>query len=486
MKEKLLNDLITFGKILRPKVHWANPAEIHFEMEKKLLDRSIKLLNIILPRGTAKSIIVGEEYPLYHIFMEELGQPKLVVLVSKTQAHSKNRLQAIKDTISYSTNFRAIFGNWGEYTAKSWRNDEIILKDGSAIITRGMGQPIRGLNYPGGIRPTLIVLDDPEDENNTKTQEAMENNLRWLLQGALPALDRRHGRCIVIGTPLHQRCIVETLAEMEEWTTIKGRFLIEENGHKRSLWEEVMTVSDLEKERDSMDAIGRVSIWYMERQCEVVGDEDQLFKSKYFKYYEGDYVYKDGNNYLKIGEDLKPINVFIGIDPASSVQQTADYSVIMVIGVDKDKNIYVLDYIRKRVTPLALSEKIITYFKRFHPTKVRIESVGYQEMLREYIRKKCEELNMYIPGLEIKENPRSSKSYRLESLEPLFASGKVYMKKSHTEFIDELLLYPRGKHDDTIDAFYYAQKRSFPPFHSERTSVEKVKVKKKKKNWFLV
>ena len=36
-------------------------------------------------------------------------------------------------------------------------------------------------------------------------------------------------------------------------------------------------------------------------------------------------------------------------------------------------------------------------------------------------KEQAEQIGMFIPGLEIK-NPRTSKSYRLESLQPLFAS----------------------------------------------------------------
>jgi len=78
---------------------------------------------------------------------------------------------------------------------------------------------------------------------------------------------------------------------------------------------------------------------------------------------------------------------------------------------------------------------------------------------------------MYIPGLDIKNNPRQGKTERLEGLQPMFARGNVYLRKNHKEtnnmesFQDELLIFPRGKHDDTIDAFFYAVKGAFPPYH---------------------
>ena len=32
--------------------------------------------------------------------------------------------------------------------------------------------------------------------------------------------------------------------------------------------------------------------------------------------------------------------------------------------------------------------------------------------------------------------------------------------------VDELLLYPRGKHDDLLDGFFYANKNSYRPSHA--------------------
>jgi phage terminase large subunit-like protein len=95
-------------------------------------------------------------------------------------------------------------------------------------------------------------------------------------------------------------------------------------------------------------------------------------------------------------------------------------------------------------------------------------------MLREYLRQRCEEEKIFISGLEIKESPRTSKSSRLETMQPYFAQKKMYMLKSMEELRDELLLYPRGKHDDLLDGLFYAMKKCFPPNHK---SIEKEKPK---------
>ena len=41
------------------------------------------------------------------------------------------------------------------------------------------------------------------------------------------------------------------------------------------------------------------------------------------------------------------------------------------------------------------------------------------------------------------------------------------MRKDMQELKDELLLYPRGKHDDLLDGLYYATKKMYTPFHKK-------------------
>ena len=467
IKGKLVSNLVLFGKVCMPNMFSSASPEFHYKIAKRLMNEEIKQINIVAPRGHAKSSIVGGIFPLYHLMFHE-GQ-KLIVLVSRTQDHAIKLLGTIKDCLDFSANFRGLFGYWGQHSARQWSKSEIELKDGSMIICKGTGQQLRGIKK-GNQRPTLIIVDDPEDENNTKTSEAMEVNLRWLLQSALPSLDPQRGRIAVIGTPQHQRCMVETLKEMKGW---ENMHFAPDLDKKISLWEEWHPVEKLQKKKEELESINRVSVFYREYLCQIIGDEDQLFKQQYFQSYDGKLIHgEDGDAFIQFKsinheetDKLIPVNVFMGVDPASSTRKTADYSTIVSVAVDKENNRYILPYFRKRATPMKLANQIIEHFKILKPSKVRIESVGYQEMLREYIRQRCDEENMFIAGLEIKESPRNSKSARLETMEPYFAQNKVYMMDSMEELRDELLLYPRAKNDDLLDGLYYAMKNTYSPVH---------------------
>ena len=480
--------MILFGKVVIPNMFSAESPDFHYDMAKHLMDKELKQINIIAPRGHAKSSIVGGVFPLWHTMFDK--GPKLIVLISRTQDHAIKLLGTVKDVLDYSTNFRQLFGYWGMNSARSWAKSEIELKDGTMIVCKGTGQQLRGIKH-GNQRPTLIILDDPEDENNTKTAEAMESNLRWLLQSAVPSLDPGKGRLAIIGTPIHQRCIVETLKDMSGWDNLLYKPDLDNN---KALWESWLPVEQLKVKKREFESINRLSIFYREYMCEVVGDEDQLFKESYINYYEGKLTHnEDGNAFLDLTylnhkdiNEKRPVNVFMGVDPASSTRQTADYSTIVPVAIDNEGNRFVLSYYRKRATPMSLAEGIIEYFKIYKPEKVRIESVGYQEMLREYVRARCDEKGIFISGLEIKESPRNSKSSRLETMEPYFAQDKFYMRKDMQELKDELLLYPRGKHDDLLDGLYYATKKMYQPFHKKENKDEanmEFRDKGQKKSW---
>jgi len=460
-------DMLLFGRMVMPNMFSSNSPNFHYDITKKLLDPDVTQLNIIAPRGHAKSSIVAGVYPLFHLMFDK--GPKVIVLVSRTQGHATKLLGTIKDVLDYSQEFRHFFGYWGMQSARKWSNAEIELKDGSVIICKGTGQQIRGIKH-GNQRPTLIILDDPEDEVNTKTAEAMEQNLRWLLQSGVPSLDPLKGRICVIGTPQHERCLVETLKDMVGWTNLTFSPDIEEG---ISLWPDVWPIEKLIQKKKELESINRISVFYREYLCQIVGDEENLFRAEHIKYYDG-YIETDEQGLSNLiltnlngeeVEEIRPVNIFTGVDPASSTKRGADFSVIFNLAIDYDGNRFVIPYYRKRATPLDLAESIIDNFVRYRSAKTRIESVGYQEMLRQYIKERSAEEGLFIPGLEIKENPRTSKSYRLESLQPLFAQGHVYIRKSMQPLLDELLLYPRGKHDDLLDGFFYANKNCYKPQH---------------------
>ena len=170
---EMQQDMWLFGRMVMPNMVRSEYHTWHYDLTHQLIDTDCKQINILAPRGHAKSSVAAGIFPLFHLMFTE--GVKVIVLVSRTQSHATKLLGTIKDVLDYSQEFRYFFGYWGMQSAKKWTNTEVELKDGSLIICKGTGQQIRGIKH-GNQRPTLLILDDPEDENNTKTAEAMEYN----------------------------------------------------------------------------------------------------------------------------------------------------------------------------------------------------------------------------------------------------------------------------------------------------------------------
>ena len=464
-------DLLYFGKTITPKAFFYDSPEFHEEMASLMMDRSIDQLCIEAPRGFAKSTL-GVRFILHHIVFDP--GDKVVIIQSKTQAEAINRLNAIKNILEYSKPFKDLFGYAGVEVAAQWTEKKIKSKIcGHQFVVRavGTGQPVRGTLETSEdleeTRITLYYLDDADDEDNTLTKEQMDKNYDKF-SGGKEGLDTRTGRVMVVGTPVRQGCIVDRVYNTSGWVSRLYKSYEKEGDEINLLWEQMRSYNWLLTKKAEFEEQGKLSKFYSEYMCEIVGDEDQLFKEEYLQYWDG---YLDGGvlhiNKMNNREVnlLKAVNVFIGIDPASSNKQTADYSVTMPIAYDEDGNIYILPYFRKRVTPTAHAEQIVELVKTLKPTRGFVETVGYQEMLRVYLREKLAEDDLYLPGLERKFNPRTEKSARLEVLHPYFYNKKVYIKEGMTELVDEMLMYPRGKHDDLLDGLYYSTRGLLKPDH---------------------
>jgi len=49
------------------------------------------------------------------------------------------------------------------------------------------------------------------------------------------------------------------------------------------------------------------------------------------------------------------------------------------------------------------------------------------------------------------------------SIGSIVNSKKLYLRKEHIEFVNELFEFPKGRHDDLLDGLYYADFFAKPP-----------------------
>ena len=483
-----------------------SPA-FHYELDALIRSNTDERVVCIAPRDSAKSTIMAGLGVIWHIFFEDLYNfvtgvtkeyrqlPKFVVIQSKTQGEAVRRLGTIKDIlqgIEGARPFARIIGRWNEKSAISWQKTFIKFKykgQPVTILALGTGQQVRGLKE-GFIRVTLAVLDDPEDEKNTKTEDSLEHNLNDLLQGLEPAV---RGKLWVIGTPQHPRGMVNVLMKTPGWT---GRLYRNNLDKGELIWKERISKEYLTAKKEAYKQIHRLHIYLREYECRLTSPETQIVNEEDFRFYEGDVEWLGDRPFLHVThrerdfdgkpialeeKEIIPINIFLGVDPASSTSKRAAYTCVVPVGVDKNLNEYVLPYYRGRLDPYDVARKILSMYKVWNPLWVVIETTGYQEMLASYLRKSGE-VDVYLPIRT--EKPRKKKvgeGSRLDGLQPKLKARKVHVKANMTHFLEEWCMHPDSEFHDLKDAYYYAQRFTYRANHTVE-DVQETKVVRGQRN----
>ena len=182
-----------------------------FEMLAKSTDQRAGRLAIAAPRGHAKTTVVSLAYVLWCILYR---REMFVLIVSATKEQAVQLLKAIKDELQTNTHLIEDFPNecnppGTRPQPKPWRDNHIFLRNGTAIRALGANQGIRGTKH-GEYRPSLIVVDDLEGQEQAESAEQREKLLDWfhktLLKAGTPLTN-----VIVVGTIIHYDSLLANL-----------------------------------------------------------------------------------------------------------------------------------------------------------------------------------------------------------------------------------------------------------------------------------
>ncbi len=483
VEEQLLmakNDLISFGKLfLADDFMRSETPFFHYEVADAVNDLSTRQLAVILPRGHGKTVLTKCSILHDFVFAEE---PLFYGWVAASSKISVPNLDYIKYHLEYNEKFLYYFGN---LKGRKWTEDDIELKNGTKLLSKSNLSGIRG-GAKLHKRYDLIVLDDFEDENNTITAESRAKISNLVTAVVFPALEPHTGRLRINGTPVHFDSFINNIlvnydransaGEDFSWRVITYKAL-QENG--TPLWPSWFGHKEMERKKKFYTDSGQPQKFYQEYMMEVQSEEDAIFTREHIKYWEGNFIHDDetGISYIHTREgDVKPINVFSGVDPATdSARRDSDFSVILAVAVTPDNNIYILDYIRNRSLPVlgipgmekkGIVDYIFDYANFYKPTLFTIEDTTMSKPVFQAIRAEMRRRNQFnVPFKEEKPGNRMSKRDRIqEILAQRFSVGQIHIKKEHYDLHREISTFgPRMAHDDTIDALAYACKYAYPP-----------------------
>lgn len=474
IRERAKNDLNYFATLVNPGYMY---GDVHREIfrwleEYTLFGRGTDLTSnklIMLPRGHLKSHMVAT-WCAWII----LRHPEVTILyLSATAELAETQLFAIQNILDGDvfSRFFPEYLNPAEGLREKWSQRKLIIDHPARRqnSTRDATISTAGLTTnTTGWHADVIVADDLVIPENAYTEDGRESVVKKASQ--FTSIRNPGGFTIACGTRYYPTDIYYTWKNQVYDIYDDDGILID----RRPVWE----VKEYKVEQDGIyiwprtvrkdgkafgfnqQILARIRAEYSDRvqfYAQYYNDpndpsSDRIDRTK-FQYYNPRFLRKEGNRWFYNG---KRLNVFAAVDFAFSLHKDADFTAIVVVGLDQDGMYYVLDIDRFKST------KTIEYFQhladlhsRWKFQKLRAEVTVAQAVIVDAIKDYLKQYGLSISIDEYRPSKaEGSKEERIAAaLEHLYDDMKVWhYEGGWTPTLEEELILARPPHDDIKDA----------------------------------
>ena len=480
-------DFITFVKLVAP---YNVMGACHEELCKFLTNPDLKPYRLVLyPRGHRKSFYAAM-YACWRIVVD----PSIsIVYLSATSDLAESQLRTIKSTLDSPIVRRY----WPELIQadegrrEKWTTTEICVDDPrrKAEGTRDSTVKAGGLTTNiTGAHCDLIILDDMVVPKNN-TEEGRRQVMSQYSQ--LQSILNPGGMILAVGTRYHPKDIYDTMqttveeiyddtgeliGKENQWDVLQK--VVEENGE--FLW-------NRQKRKDGkyygfdFKELSRIKAGYVDKSqfyAQYYNDPNDegnaLITPDMFEYYNREHLYsKAGVYYIK----NRPLNVYAAIDFAFSLNNRADSSSIVVVGIDSDNNRYVLDIDRFKTDRIQeYYNHVIAIHNKYNLKKLRAEVTVAQQVIVTALKDKLAENSTRLVIEDYR--PQTKKEERmLAVLKPLYEDHKIFhYRGGNCEILEEELKQVKPAHDDVKNALADAISIAVAPRQSHFQKHKDIKV----------
>jgi hypothetical protein len=440
---------------------------------------------ILLPRDHGKSALVA-----YRVAWEITRNPALRILyISSTSNLATKQLKFIKDILT-SDIYRRFWPemvNLDESKREKWTESEISVDHPKrkaeavrdpTIFTAGLTTSITGLHCD------IAVMDDVVVKENAYTQEGRSRTeTQYSLLSSIEGADAREW---AVGTRYHPKDLYHNMQEMavdqyDEEGNISGSDPLYEilerqvedigDGTGNFLWPRQQRLDGKWFGFDR-GILAKKRSQYLDKtqfRAQYYNDPNDYgsasINREMFQYYEPKFLSRNNGKWYYKNNRL---NIFASVDFAFSLKQRADFTSIVVVGVDANHNYYVLDVERFKTD--LISEyfySILSLHQKWDFRKLRAETNAAQEVIvrdlkENYIRKNGLALSIehYKPNRYM-----GHKSERIEAiLQPRYSNMQVWhYRGGNCQILEEELVAQNPPHDDVKDALASAIDSAIPP-----------------------
>ena len=476
------NDLKTFINLVVPH---SVLGKIHEEILKWWeRDEAQSHQLILVPRDHQKSAMMA-----YRVAWTITKRPDVTFLyISSTSNLAEKQLKMIKDILD-SRIYRRY---WPDMThveegkREKWTNSEISVdhpkrkKEGvrdSTVFTGGLTTSLTGLHC------NVAVLDDVVVQENAYSREGRRKvRSQYSLLASIETADAQEW---VVGTRYHPSDLYGNLIEMvEEEYNLDGQIIREApvyevmqyevedrgDGAGEYLWPRQQRGDGrwfgfnqrilAKKRAQYLDR----SQFYAQYYNNPNDPGSEAISSDYFQYYDKQFLSRTGGKWFF---KHTPLNIFASIDFAFSLTKKADYTAVIVIGIDPHNNVYVLHIDRFKTNKIRdYYDNILKAHLKWDFRKMRAEVTVAQEAIVVELQSLMRSHGLAISIDKYRPNRHEgAKDERIQAqLQPRYENHNMWhYVGGMCEELEVELRSPHPKHDDLKDALANAVAIAIPP-----------------------
>ncbi len=418
-------------------------------------ETGIGRLIVTMPPRHGKSENVSIRFPAWFLGR---NPDKRVILCSYSAELAEKFSKKCRDLIE-SAEFKRVFSDVNspipvfldeeKRRVQSWgiqyKKDGMIVPGGE-FSAAGVGGSITGMGAD------LLIIDDPiKDHEEANSEIIREKIFDWYSSTAFTRLQRPGGAVIVMMTRWHEDDLIGRLLEREpgKWTVLNLPFVAEDEiepdalGRKPGdiLWPERYPPREVEDIKTSVTPRDWISL-FQQKPSSGTGD---IFKKEWFRY----------TRFPDREFITKGIQVW---DTALTEKEESDYSACVTAYVTRD-GIFIADVFRGRLGFPALKSAMQQQYDHWNDvfpiSRIYIEQKVSGISVMQALKK-----DSYLPVMALEKDTLMGKSkvMRANAASGYVQAGRVCFPMNApflTDLEAELFSFPRGKHDDMVDAFVH-------------------------------
>lgn len=420
------------------------------------LDRNPNRFKMVLmPRGHFKTSVAT----ISRVTQKVCRNPnERVLLVNEVADNAQNFLSSIEQHFESNRVLRALYSSViprdvrkVPWNAKEMRLNRDVRVPENTIEAMGIESAITSKHF------THITFDDPISEDAAVSPTVMQAAIDRTSRVTALMVNPNDNTADLIGTrwALHD---VYSVWQGRYGDTM-GKFVRAAIKDGVPIFPELISLDTLAQVRRDLGEY-MFSCLYMNNPRDVANQDFNVQDLRFWRWSS------DEESVILYGRDgeivrewpISKLDITVSVDLAVAEKITSDRNAIVTVGVSPNGEAIVLDTWVKRCTPLDVIEQLISLRSRFPVRAFGIEGVAYQKAFKYFLRAECERRGIYMNIVELKSLPsrrstgNNSKETRIRGLQPIAATGRLYILPSMHELRNELADFPLGEHDDVADA----------------------------------